>query len=106
MNKILLIISLGLLLSGCFHTKVKPEIVTEYIDTCLEPPKASPIVMRDIKFYDVRDSLGILWVAITPSDYAKMSINTSEILAHIKQKNAVKKYYVKCYEKKKVEEKK
>ena len=97
--KLISVLLIGLFLSGCFWSKPKPVITTtEHINTCVTPPKAGSIVMRTPTWYAVKDKDGILWVAITPQDYTKMSVNTSEILTHIKQKNAVIKYYKKCNE--------
>lgn len=85
-------------LNGCSWTQPKPVIVTtEHINTCVTPPKSAQIVMRTPTFYVVKDENGVLWVALTPTDYQKLSENTAEILAHIKQKNAVIRYYKGCY---------
>ena len=98
MNKSVVLIFSVLLLSGCtWGVKDKDVVVsTEHLNTCTTPPKASQIVMRTPTFYVVRDKHGVIWVALRPSGYQKMSENTSEILAHLRQKNAIIKYYKDC----------
>jgi len=99
LNKILLTMLIGLSLSSCSSVKEKPIVVsTEHINPCRTPPAASVIVMRGIKFHVTKDPLGILWVSISPDDYTKMSLNTADILALLKQKNAINEYYKLCYE--------
>jgi len=99
MSNLLLMVLVGLTLNGCTGLKPKDVITTtEYINTCLTPPDAASIVMRTPTFYVTKDVNGVLWISISPQDYQKMSENTAEILNHIKQKNAVIKYYKECNE--------
>ena len=94
------------LLSGCSWMpwfKDKPRdinLVTDHIDTCSEPPKADKIVMRNVDFNVVKDEHGIYWIAVTPRFYENLSVNMQEITQHIKQKNAIIKYYESCHTKK------
>jgi len=100
MNKLIVLLLMGLLMSAC--SGVKPNVVnvsTEHVNTCLTPPKAGQIVMRTPTFYVVKDVNGVLWVSVTPTGYEKMSINTAEILEHIKKKNAIIRYYKDCVNK-------
>lgn len=94
------VLLIGLSLVAC--SSVEPNIVnvsTEHINTCVTPPKAGQIVMRTPIFYVVKDVNGVLWIGLTPQDYEKMSINTAEILEHIKKKNAIVRYYKDCVNK-------
>jgi len=98
-KRILITLFVGLTLNGCTGLKPKDVITTtEHINTCLTPPDAATIVMRTPTFYVTKDVNGVLWISISPQDYQKMSENTAEILTHLKQKNAVVKYYKKCVE--------
>lgn len=92
------------LLSGCSlfpWFKDEPRdinLVTDKIDTCSKPPKADKIIMRNVDFKVVKDEHGIYWIAVTPKFYENLSVNMQEITQHIKQKNAVIKYYESCHE--------
>ena len=99
-NKLILVLLVALSLGAC--SGVKPNVVnvsTDQLNTCLSPPKAGQIVMRTPTFYVVKDMNGVLWISVTPQGYQKMSINTAEILEHIKKKNAVIRYYKDCVNK-------
>ena len=107
MNKLLIGLVLVALLSGCSWFKEKPRdvvIAVERIDTCSKPPKADKIIMRNVDFKIVKDEHGIFWIAVTPRFYENLSVNMKEITQHIKQKNAIVKYYESCHDEK-VEEK-
>ena len=104
MNKIIAISAIlaVLVLSGCGSTpKPRPvNIVTDKIDTCSKPPKADKIVMRNVDFKVIKDEFGIYWIGVTPKFYENLGINMKEITQHIKQKNAIIKYYQSCHKEK------
>ena len=103
MNKLLGILLAVTLLTGCTLWQKKPRdvnVVTETIDTCSKPPKADKMVMRTVTFNIIADEHGIYWIAVTPKFYENLSVNMKEISQHIKQKNAIVKYYESCHEKK------
>lgn len=100
MNKIILIIGFAVVVSGCSWVKEKPRdvvVVTEQLDVCSTPPKADKIVMRNVDFKIIQDEFGIYWIGITPRFYENLSVNMKEITQHIKQKNAIIKYYESCH---------
>jgi len=100
MNKIILAICV-LLLVGCSTNKPRDiTIVANNIDVCSKPPKADKIIMRNVDFAVIKDELGIYWIAVTPKFYENLSINMKEITQHIKQKNAIIKYYKSCHKEK------
>ena len=103
MNKIILAIGLAVLLSGCSLFQPKPRdvtVVTDKIDVCSNPPKADKIIMRNVDFAVIQDKHGIYWIAVTPKFYENLGINMKEITQHIKQKNAIIKYYESCHKEK------
>lgn len=88
---------IGLILSGCQHITEKPiDISTEHTSSCATPPTASPIGMRDFVWVVVIDKDGRKWVAISPEDYEKLSLNMADIIAMVEQKNSIISYYKKC----------
>ena len=99
MNKIVIALLFVLALSGCsiFEKKRDVVVTTDKIDTCSNPPKADKIVMRNVDFKVIKDEFGIYWIAVTPKFYENLGINMQEIMQHIKQKNAIIKYYESCH---------
>lgn len=97
LNKLIILSLFTAILSGCAGTEVKPVVTTtEHVNTCVSPPKAGSIIMREVNPTVIEDKNGVIWIGITPKHYENLSINTAEILSHIKKKNAVIKYYRDC----------
>ena len=102
-NKLLLFV-LPFIFIGCASVEPKPVVVNaERINMCSEPSPANSVVMRSVKFTITQDKHGIYWISLSPRDYENLSKNTSDILAHIKEKNAIIKYYKECYTNDKIE---
>ena len=80
-----------LLLIGCSKTLVKPPLIIKPSGICIEAPSVGSIAYRQVKFkiIDARVTMKI-------EDYENLSRTISETLVHIKQKNAVIKYYKEC----------
>ena len=101
MNKIIIALGVVLILSGCSTPKPRDVVVvTDRIDVCSKPPKADKIVMRNVDFKVIKDEFGIYWIGVTPKFYENLGINMKEITQHIKQKNAIIKYYQSCHKEK------
>ena len=103
MSKIIFAIVLTLMVSGCSTFQGNPRdvtVVADRIDVCSKPPTADKIVMRNVDFVIIEDKHGIYWIAVTPKFYENLAINMKEITQHIKQKNAIIKYYESCHKEK------
>lgn len=103
MNNSIIALAVGitLILSGCSGPKPRDiNIVTDKIIICAKPPKADKVLMRNVDFAVIKDELGIYWIAVTPKFYENLAINMKEIKQHIKQKNAIVKYYETCVKEK------
>jgi hypothetical protein len=83
-------------LSGCaastpdIDVGIAPEIV------CTDPPKADPVVMRSVEPSIYIDEADNPWVIVSIREYENLSLNFQDVLAHIKQKNSIIKYYRGC----------
>ena len=98
MSKFLTLGLMMVLLAGCTTNKPRDVVtVTDHIRTCANPPKADKVIMRTVKFSIIKDEYGIYWIAVTPEGYKNLGINMQEIMQHIKQKNAIIKYYESCH---------
>lgn len=90
MNNIIcmvIVIAFVLLMTGCSTTKIK----TKYVEIPFEVEKKcvsqypDKILMRELKWVIVDN----YWVALSPTGYENLSINTAEMLRYIKQANQV-----------------
>ena len=98
-----------LFLVGCGWFNSKPDVVinTDHINVCVNPPKADPVIMREVSPLIIKDSSSdLIFVGILPKEYENLASNIQEMLKHIRQQNAIIEYYKGCYSEKKKEEKK
>lgn len=87
MIRLIIINSIIILLSGCSIFNPK----TEYIEVAVEVEKKcvtqfpDDLVLRDIDWVVVNR----YWVALSPEDYEDISLNTSDMLKHIRQSKTI-----------------
>ena len=94
-----LAILLPLLLSSCsmFDERIVVKTEAVYLPiVCPDPAKPAQITVRKIRPKVIEDKIGIFWIAMTPSDYGNLAINTQETIRYIKDKHGVVEYYRAC----------
>jgi hypothetical protein len=84
------------LVSGCATTD-GPEIRvnTDSVLVCTDPPRADPVKMRGVAPRILLQGEDV-WVAMTIREYENVSLNLQDVLSHIRQKNAIIRYYRRC----------
>lgn len=89
---------LALTVSGCsWFSKEDPIVVNNItMPVCYTEPPIDNVVMREVKFTIVKDSLGNNWFAVPARGYENLSLNVASMLQNSKQKNAVITYYREC----------
>jgi hypothetical protein len=99
MKKIISIVILSMIISGCSSFGKKPADVVVSVDrvnVCGNPPLPDQIVMREVMPIVVKDENGLFWIGIAPKHYENLSINIQGMLQYIKQQKAIIQYFQKC----------
>lgn len=95
--KVISLVLISLLLSGCIFTKEKIVTVTKKIPVeCGSAPKVDSVKLLEVKPWVIQDKADIYWIAMTPKNYENIAENFAMVDAAIGQKNAVIKFYVTC----------
>lgn len=96
--KIIAVVALTALMSGCFPFVKKDEIVARKApeSLCRGVPSADKLTLRKVQFVVITDRDGIPWIALSPKDYENLSQNTSDIKKFAEQQKSIIKFYEKC----------
>lgn len=73
--------------------------MNEYVPiaiNCNSAPVADTLSMLEVDPTPIVSTSGEYWVGMSPKHYENLSINMQNILAHIRQKNAIIEYYQRC----------
>ena len=86
-----------LILSGCTHKEIRPQIVVQHTQIdCGVIPNPDPINTLPVEPTIIRDPEDELWVGFTFGDYENMSVNLQSTISHIKGRSAQVKAYRDC----------
>ncbi len=86
-------------LSGCGGLSTTTLKVSKVLPVvCGASPKADMIHMLPVEPIVVEDKSGILWMGLSSRHYENIAINWQLMVAWMKQKNAIGKFYKSCIE--------
>jgi hypothetical protein len=85
----------AILLFGCSTTGPQINVDTTPPPLCSDEPKADAITMLEVE-WTVVELGGMTWISTTPPGYEALAENTQSMLKHLRQKNAIIRYYRDC----------